>query len=386
MLTFVLAIAPLLSFADVFMADTVYCLPPEVRVSGERETSSWSYCTVSPDGASLTFIDPKGNDIRRYRFAQDSLSLVISHTDLGAQSWFDSTETVRVSDGRSFARVVERPRATDSTRPARPETTVQHGRGRDNVNVPVAVSYDADGRLLVSDLGSRRVSVFDVDGGFASSFILGPHEDTPFDIGSLKSGNLVCANLRLDRKGRFNSGYHCNIYSPTGALQKSFAYTPKSATERNLWAGVSSVMDVDTRGNVYVAFSTDPSVHVFDTDGQKTRTLGEVADWFVFPSPLPAPIHERDSPPNGFTTSWTRLIKLSCIDTTYVIRTALTNGLVEGTSDAFLMEVLAMDGSGGTTLTSNSWPVGTDGSGHVYFLSLKGDLLTRARLIGVTHR
>lgn len=363
MITPLLAAVAIASFGDVFAIDTSVEIPAAIRVSGGKWTY-WSYCAVSPGGGTVAFIDPALHEVLTYDLAAQRATTAVAHTETARQASFASTEELGTFDWEAFVSRVAR-----------------NGRSRDQVNVPVAIAYDRKGRLLVSDLGNRRVSIFDAGGSFAGSFLLGADDNAPSEIRTLPDGNLLCANLRLDPHGQMNGGHHCNVYSPDGAWMRSLAYTPPIAFERNLWLGVGACVDVDANGNAYVGFSVDPTIRVYDSTGRETQTFGSNPPWFVHPPALPAVLFQRENEPRGFWESWTRLIKVVHIGGGHLLRVALTNGKVAGTDKPFVIDVLSSDGSSLIPgVAADAWPVGVDRDGAIWWLTWKGDKLLRTHL------
>jgi hypothetical protein len=355
----------LVPFGSRFTAQKVFSIPSEVRISGEKGWTDWSYFTVGPDGARVAFIDPKRQEVRSYSLNGGTSSVMAEHTDVSSYAWGPTKhhpETLYVTETvNDIARKGQRP---------------------DEVNVPIAVKYDRSGKLFVSDLSNRRVSVFSPEGTFESSFLLPQTVGAPSDIRATNDGNYLLSNLFLDNSRGINAGYHCNFFSPTGKLLKSFAYTPKVAFDRNLWLGVYSLFDLDKQGNIYVAFTVEPVIYVYNSAGELMMTFGETPEWWVPPPKLEASRFRIRSEPNGFHGSWTRVIKLVYAGNGRLIRCAETNGLVEGCSKPFILDVYSTDGKLiAGSIESDCFPVGVDNDNMIYFLSVTGDRLLKTRLI-----
>ncbi|MBD3333354.1 hypothetical protein GF356_10930 [candidate division GN15 bacterium] len=249
------------------------------------------------------------------------------------------------------------------------------------MNIPIAVGYDRSGTLFVSDVGNRRVSLFSLEGSFESSFLLPPAIGAPSDLRIMPDGNYLLANLQLDSARGLNAGHHCNVVSPSGKLLRSFAYTPKTAFDRNLWLGVYSVFDLDEDGNVYVAFTIEPVVYVYNAAGELLRTFGETPEWWVSPPDLQVPQFRINDEPDGFYTSWTRVVRLFYVGEGKLLRCTETNGLIKGCSQPYVLDVFATDGrlvAGG--IESKYLPIGADSNSMIYFVSARGDRVIRNSL------
>ncbi|MCK4372408.1 MAG: hypothetical protein KAW61_04640 [candidate division Zixibacteria bacterium] len=355
----------LVPFGSRFTTQKVFPISSEVRISGEKGWTDWSYFTVGPDGARVAFIDPKRQEVRSYSLDGGTSNMVAEHTDVSDYAWGPTKhhpETLYVTETVN--------------------NIARKGRKPDEVNVPIAVKYDRSGKLLVSDLGNRRISVFSPEGMFESSFLLPQTVDAPSDIRATNDGNYLLSNLSLDRSRGINAGYHCNFLSRTGKLLKSFAYTPKIAFERNLWLGVHSLFDLDERGNIYVAFTVEPAIYVYNSAGELTKSFGETPGWWVPPPKLQSSRFVIEDEPEDFYGSWTRVIKLVYAGNGKLILCAETNGLVEGCSKPFILDVYSTDGKLiAGSIESDCFPVGVDNDNMIYFLSVTGDRLLKTSLI-----
>ncbi|HWO58131.1 MAG TPA: hypothetical protein VNN55_11260 [bacterium] len=362
MLVFLMIAA--IPFGNAFRIDTSYTLPPSIQVSGEHGWSEWSFCTVAPEGDRIALIVPTRHEVVTYELNSGHQSVAVKHTAGAALASHESGEALEGFDWQTFVKTVAR-----------------QGRNPDQVNIPVAVAFDRSGRLMVSDAGNRRLSMFARHGDVVSSFLFGADEDVPSTMRLASHGNILCANLRLDRKQRLNAGHHCNLYTPSGNHLLALAYTPSIAFERNLWVGVAATFDVDTAGTIFQTFTCDPTVHVYDQSGREVRSFGASPTWFVGPPVLSPPIFELESPPPSYWTAWTRPIGITCIDQDRVLRTSLSNGKVPGVSAPFIIDVFTKDGElVAEGVPSDAWPIGVDRDGAIYFLTLKGDRLLKTHV------
>ena len=366
MINSILGLVVLLApFTGHFSVHEVFPIPPEIRVSSEKYSTYRHSFTVSPDGAQVAFIDPEEQEVRSYDLVRGVSGMVAAHTDVSGYEWGPIKQQ---GDTIYFTEAVN--------------DIARRGRRPNEVNIPIAIKYDRSGKLFVSDLGNRRVSIFGVDGNLENSFLLPMTTQCPSDMRETSNGNYLLSNLFLDRSRSINAGYHCNLFSPTGKLLKSFAYTPKSACDRYLWLGVYSLFDLDDRGNTYVAFTVDPAIYVYNSAGELMMTFGETPGWWVPPPKLEAPPFRIRGEPDGFHGSWTRVIKLVYAGNDRLILCAETNGLVEGCSKRFIMNVYFTDGKLiAEGIESDYLPVGVDNDNMIYFLSVTGDRLLKTSLI-----
>jgi hypothetical protein len=365
MISSILAVLILLApFSNCFTEGNVYNVPKEAQVSSTGYSTYRHWLTVSPDGRRVVYIDTEAKEVRALNLESSTTSAVAQHTDHAESVWGTTAgrgDTVYFSgDISKVARQGQRP---------------------NEVNIPIAVGYDRSGTLFISDVGNRRVSLFSLEGSFENSFLLPTAIGAPSDLRIIPDGNYLLANLYLDSARGLNSGYHCNVVSPSGKLLRSFAYTPKTAFDRNLWLGVYSVFDLDEDGNVYVAFTIEPVVYVYNTAGELLRTFGETPKWWVSPPHLQVPRFRISNEPDGFYTSWTRVVRLLYVSGGKLLRCTETNGLIKGCSQPYVLDVFSTDGrlvAGG--IQSEYLPISADSNGMIYFVSVNGDRLIRTSL------
>jgi hypothetical protein len=356
----------LVPFGNYFSTRKVFPIPPEIHVSSEKHSTYRHYFSVSPDGTRVAFIDAKKQEVCSYSLDGGTSDVVAEHTDVSGYAWGPTKhhpETLYLTETVS--------------------DIIHKGRRPDQVNIPIAIKYDRSGKLYVSDIGNRRVSIFGVDGNLESSFLLPMTTRCPSDIREISNGDYLLSNLFLDKSRDITAGYHCNFFSPTGKLLQSFAYTPKIAFDHNLRKGVYSLFDLDERGNIYVAFTVEGVIYVYNSAGELMMTFGETPEWWVPPPKQGAASRfEVWKEPEDFYGSWTRVIKLVYAGNRRLILCAETNGLVEGCSKRFIMNVYSTDGKLiAESIESDYLPVGVDNDNMIYFLSVTGDRLLKTRLI-----
>ncbi len=357
-------VAAMLSLGSLFLTAEEISIPAEARVSAEGGWTFWNYCAISPNGDEAALIDPVEHRVLVYAFGDESARTAARHTEDLSQAFHYT-----VGDIESFDPSVLVSEA------------VAHGRAPDEVELPITASYSSAGDLLVSDVRARRVLTFDSDRALKDSFILTGMLTGPNEIEVLPNGNLLVADFEADSLGMLNAGHYCFLLSPQGEILKRFAYTPESALEKRLWTGLSAVFDFDGNDRVYVAFSSEGWLYVYDLEGSLIRRMNCTPSWFIEPAELPEPRRQIQSPPEGYQHSWTRIIDLIYLGNDKLLLVAETNNMIPGVEERFIMDLLTTSGelirSG---IVSDYLPVGLDEDGYVYFLSFQGDHLLRTTL------
>ena len=354
----------IVTFDGAFQVDRREPIPAEAQVSGEKEWSYWSYCSVAPTGDIAAFILPDRQEVCAVRFDKPGEQVIAAHSNAAKYVSLMSTEEMETFDSKAYYASV----ASEGIRP-------------DQVNLPIAVSWDRDGQLYISDNGNRRVSVFGKEGEFRYSFLLPQMLDAPTDVQRLTGDTLLLTSLKLDNPRQINAGYHCNVVTKEGEYVRSFGYTPESAFSQNLWTGLDGHVAVDSVLNSYVAFSNEYVIHRYDRGGELVGTFGSRPGWWVEPPTLPNPDALYHASPAGVCSRWTRVVKLVLFGGDKLLRMTEANSLAPGCKSRFILDVFSTDGKlilG--NIASDYWPVGTTSDGAVYFLSLKGDELIRGHL------
>jgi len=346
-------------FESQFITHEVFPITGERVISSEKFSTYRHYFAVSPDGNRVAFINSRQQTVQSYSLADGNTSTVASHTNTARSAW---GPTKRQADTLYFSGSVD--------------DIAGQGRRSNEVNIPIAIRFDRSGKLFVSDVGNRRVSMFDQSLAFETSFLLPSNISAPSDMRVVAGGNYLLGNRLLDSTQAINAGYHCNVLSPTGELLQSFAYTPKIAFDRNLWLGVYSLFDLDEQGNVYVAFTVEPIIYVYNNTYELTTTFGEIPEWWIPPPVLEQPRFSLRSEPDNLYGSWTRLMGVVYSGDGKLILCTESNGLIEGCSKPYILDIYTTDGTlfvGG--IESDYLPVGVDSDNMIYFLSVTGDRL-----------
>lgn len=353
------------SFLEWFSIEKTFSIPPDQSIPSVKCSTYRHYFAVMADGKTAVYIDPSGRCVKSFDLISGTFAERSSHTTEASSGW----GPVRQSADTMFL--------------SGPEVDVaSFGRKAGQVNTPLALTCDRGGNLLVSDLGNRRVLLFDTSLSFLSSFLVPTVATVPSNVLMDESGDYVVANLLLDTTSSINSGFHCCVLSATGALLAHFAPTPTIAFERNLWLGVCALIDRDDDHNVYVAFSVDPTICVYNRNRVLTSCIDVKPAWWRPPPILPQSRFQVREEPTDFLESWTRIVKLLYVERGVLLVVAETNGQIEGCATRFIMDIYTTDGqvlvSG---VGSDYLPVGTDRDGYIYFLSLSGDKLLRTTLM-----
>lgn len=332
-----IVLVALTPFERAFVVDSSVTLPPDTREWLKGKRLFWNHCAMAPSGERLFIIDPNDREIAAYDLNRSRLS-----------------------------------------------TIVKNGRKRDRVVQPLSLDVDTRGRLMISDAGSRRVLILDDSDGLAASLIAPSDMQPPHEIHTLPGNDLLLASLRFDQEHDtlgLNLGNQCTIVGPDGAELKSFAYTPQSSIDRNLWKGVSALTTVDDSGHIFVTYSTDYRIEKYDSIGDALKDITPKSDWFVPPPALRKRIFEMESAPADFWQAWTRILRLFYLGDGRLLIMAETNDKVPGADTPFILDLLDVSGAPiYAGIPSNYYPVGADRNGGVYFISFTGETLLKTHI------
>lgn len=358
-----------LSLGDVFPVDQVIAIPEEARIGAEKEWTFYSFCTVNSSGTKVYFIEPEALTIVSATLPSAEVSTVAEHATTGSNVQF-------LTSGKTDELV-----PFGDIGPIR--TTAKNGKRRYEVIAPVAVGKAEMELLLVSDAGSNRVVAFNQNDSVVFSFLRTGSVTPPNELRLLSNGDLLAAALKVDRTSPLNEGDFCVVFSRQGEILRSFAHTPAMALERNLWNGVTALLDVDGNDTVFLAFSVEAIPYVYAPDGRLLRKFAGPPQWFHPPEPQPAPVFSIEKEQRGFSRSWPRIIRLLYIGEGRIVLAAETNGRVEGVSAPFVLDVLSSDGTVlYSKISSDYLPVSKDSTGAIYWLSVTGDRLIKTRYEG----
>lgn len=287
----------------------------------------------------------------------------------------------------------------------------KEGRKPDQVSFPLCVKIAGDGGVYIGDNQNRRVSLFSPEGKFLRSFVITPDHWPPRDIetdgegslfligqkphvpaeGPLPSGVEIEQDRSIDPEARDDDqaspghsarGKWVNKYTDDGRYVESFAYDPAVVSERNLWKGVNANAALDEEQNLYLLFTSEHKVYKFGRDGGQTDIFGEDPFWFVPPQAPVAPVSfgYDEEEERRFWESWTQPIKILYAKDGLLLTVTKTNGLVEGTDKAFLIDLYSKDGAVlASEIETDYFPFGMDSLGHVYFRISRGHQLNIAK-------
>jgi hypothetical protein len=324
-------------FERAFVVDSSITLPPDAREWVKGKRLFWNHCAMAPSGERLFIIDPNDRQIATYDLNRKQLS-----------------------------------------------TIVKNGRKKDRVVQPLSLNVDTRDRLLISDAGSRRVLILDDKNELAASLIAPSNMQPPHEIHTLPGGNLLFASLRFDQEHDtlgLNLGDQCTIIGPDGAELKSFAYTPQSSIDRNLWKGISALTTVDDSGHIFVTYATEYRIEKYDSAGKVLKDIIPKSEWFVPPPALRKRVFEMESAPADFWQAWTRILRLFYLGDGRLLVMAETNNKVPGADTPFILDILDVNGAPvHTGIPSNYYPVGVDRNGSIYFISFTGETLLKTHL------
>lgn len=352
----------MLAFSDAFIIDTVINLPENIQLYGNNKCSYWNYCDINPAGNKIAFIQPEKNEIWTYRLDAKGYDTVMHLADSDGPDSGSYSKSLPIYDYQY-------------------ELVSPHGRNHNEVLLPIAVCFTPLGDLLVSDAGSRRISYFGSDNSLQYSFLLTGNFQAPNELKCIAENRYLLAGLNLDSAGPINAGNYCNIFSGDGEFVKSFAYTPRSILDANLWFGVSALVDVDNEGFIYVTFNAEGKIYKYNEWGILLSEFSDIPDWFIEPMKLPEPTFLVNKEPRGFRESWTRIIRLIYIGNGYLVMAALTNGKVPGTESPVIIDIYTTNGTlYKSGIESDYFPIGRDRKNALYFLSFNENKLVRTFL------
>jgi len=140
-----------------------------------------------------------------------------------------------------------------------------YGDGDGQFRLPVAMAFDSQDRLYVTDEYNQRVTVFDTDGHFLSKWGVFGHDAGQFD------GPAGIA-INADDQVYVADQHHHRIqkYSRDGEFILQWGEEGKGDGQLNMPWGVA----VDTQGDVYVADWRNDRVQKFSADGEHIATFG----------------------------------------------------------------------------------------------------------------
>jgi DNA-binding beta-propeller fold protein YncE len=142
------------------------------------------------------------------------------------------------------------------------------GSGKDDeqFNSPVAMAFDSQDRLYISDELNHRVTIFDSSGSFLSKWDAsgnGPGElNGPAGIAIDSQDNVYVVDQHNNRVQKFDSG---------GSFIAQWGEAGSGPGQFNLPWGVA----VDTQGDVYVADWRNDRIQKFSPDGEYQASFGE---------------------------------------------------------------------------------------------------------------
>jgi len=141
------------------------------------------------------------------------------------------------------------------------------GAGKDDeqFNSPVAMAFDSQDRLYISDELNHRITIFDSSGKFLNKWDAsgsGPGElNGPAGIAIDSQDNVYVVDQHNNRVQRFDSG---------GSFIAQWGEAGCGPGQFNLPWGVA----VDSHGNVYVADWRNDRIQKFDNDGKFLAAFG----------------------------------------------------------------------------------------------------------------
>jgi len=146
------------------------------------------------------------------------------------------------------------------------------GTGAGTFKFPLGLGVDKEGRIYVADSGNHRVQVFSPEGKFLSQFStdVSPNMIKPSDPTDVAVNSTLNRCYVVD-----NDNHHVIIYD----LQKMAALKIMGTMgmEKEEFR-FPFLIDIDSKGNIYIVEVINTRVQVFDPDGSFISTIG---DWGV---------------------------------------------------------------------------------------------------------
>lgn len=140
------------------------------------------------------------------------------------------------------------------------------GDGDGQMTLPVAMAFDAEGRLLITDEHTNRVNIYSIKGDVIGKWgIEGDSEgefNGPAGIAVDSAGLIYVCDQRNHRIQK---------YTPEGKFLSQWGIRGSGQGEFNLPWGIG----VDTSDNVYVADWRNDRVQKFGPSGQYLKTIGD---------------------------------------------------------------------------------------------------------------
>ncbi|MDW7760660.1 MAG: 6-bladed beta-propeller [Acidobacteriota bacterium] len=247
------------------------------------------------------------------------------------------------------------------------------GQGPGEFMMPIAACLDFAGHLYVADSKTRRVSIFNQDGSFVSSFIHAANHGYPSIMRTDSHRNLFLEVLALPPEGRIMPDWFYK-YSANGRALGSFF---EAGTDTDWILSMYPRFAFDLSGDTIYAMQIHAyEINLIDADGKLLKTIGEPPDYWVKPE-FKNRISGRSFRSQtelvdlltGLSKSWTRIIKLQVIEGKYIVVMTLANGLVRGIEETYLLDIWTIEGRKVVTGIPSPYALlCSDAKGNCYFL------------------
>ncbi|MBN1343649.1 MAG: 6-bladed beta-propeller [Phycisphaerae bacterium] len=142
----------------------------------------------------------------------------------------------------------------------------EHG----ELNYPVAMDVDSQGRLYVVDLGNSRIEVYDKDGNYLRQ--IGPSR---VEGATDRSYLNYCRHIDIDSQDRIyvcdSADHQVHVFDTQGDEIREFGEFGTEAGELNYPVAVA----IDSSGNLHVVDKGNARVQVYAPDGTFLRSYGD---------------------------------------------------------------------------------------------------------------
>jgi len=252
----------------------------------------------------------------------------------------------------------------------------ERGQGPGEYNKPYGLAVDSQGNIIVSDLETRRMNLYDKEGSFLSSFICTGIHWVPHIICVNSKGQYFLGGYKMDpEKMKTGNGMFINKYDSNGKYITSFY--PRNTNQTWLLSIFPFFyFDLDEEDKIYATQLNKYEISIYDSGGTLLETIGKSPSHF---KPLDSSIevdYSKFKNPSELkeklaelSRSWTKILSIRAIGNRYLLIELETNNLITGNDMKYALDILNKKGqliAGG--IQTDFRLLCTDKEGYVYFL------------------